>query len=57
MTTSPALSLKISGRVLANGSYVAAFLKSIPLLVLGIIAWSMGESRGYADGKSVLTEK
>jgi glycosyltransferase involved in cell wall biosynthesis len=39
----------ISARVLANSIYLAAFLKSIPLLVLGIFAWSLGECRGYAE--------
>ena len=39
-------------RVLANRFYRRNFLKSSPLLVLGIISWSLGECRGYAETKS-----
>jgi len=46
------LFLEVSARALANGMYRAAFLKSIPLLVLGIIAWSLGECRGYAETRN-----
>jgi len=45
------LFMKISCRVLTNNMYLAAFLKIIPLLVLGIVAWSLGECRGYAETK------
>lgn len=45
----------IAARVLAGGRYRAAFLKSIPLLVLGILSWTLGECRGYAETRSCLT--
>lgn len=48
---SPLIPLKlfmgISVRALANAMYRANFLKALPLLVLGIISWSLGECRGY----------
>lgn len=42
------LFISISARALANAMYRNAFLKVAPMLVLGIISWSLGECRGYA---------
>ncbi len=46
------LFFEIASRVLAGGMCRAAFLKSIPLLVLGIISWTLGECRGYAETRN-----
>jgi glycosyltransferase involved in cell wall biosynthesis len=46
------LFLKIAVRALAGGIYRAAFVKSIPMLVLGIISWTAGECRGYVKTRS-----
>jgi GT2 family glycosyltransferase len=48
------LFLAIAARVLASGIYRVAFLKSIPLLVLGIISWTLGECRGYAETRNYI---
>ncbi|MFC1658839.1 glycosyltransferase [Candidatus Omnitrophota bacterium] len=51
----PVIALKILlDRMLLNISnrvYFAHFLKSLPLLTLGLICWSLGEAAGYAVSK------
>jgi glycosyltransferase involved in cell wall biosynthesis len=44
------LLLKISLRNLRNRIYFIHFLKAWPLLVLGLISWSLGECAGYLKG-------
>lgn len=41
------LLLKIAGINLRNRVYLLNFLKSLPLLILGLISWSLGEWMGY----------
>jgi glycosyltransferase involved in cell wall biosynthesis len=50
----PLLSLKIFGKVtfnnIKNRVYFPQFIAALPLLILGIICWSMGEVVAYAGG-------
>ena len=45
------LFLKTVHSNLSNRVYLSQYLKTLPLLVLGIIFWSAGECVGYAGGK------
>lgn len=61
---SPLIPLRLLAKVgfnnLKNRVYFNQFLKSLPLLKLGIICWSMGEAVGYIEGQNYqnhLTEK
>ncbi len=44
------LLLKIGLRNLINPTYLTHFLKASPLLMLGLISWSLGECAGYLRG-------
>ncbi len=44
------LFLKISWRNLRNRIYLFHFMKTSPLLMLGLISWSLGEHAGYLKG-------
>lgn len=44
------LLVKIGNNNLKNRIYFKRFLKSLPLLTVGIICWSMGETVGYIEG-------
>jgi glycosyltransferase involved in cell wall biosynthesis len=44
------LFLRIGLRNIKNRIYLPAFLKTLPLLILGLIAWSLGECVGYIGG-------
>jgi glycosyltransferase involved in cell wall biosynthesis len=44
------LLLKIGLRNLRNRIYLFHFLKALPLLILGLISWSLGEYAGYVKG-------
>jgi len=44
------LLLKIGLRNLRNRIYLFHFLKAMPLLMLGLISWSLGECAGYVRG-------
>jgi GT2 family glycosyltransferase len=46
------LLLKIGLRNLKNRIYLFHFLKTSPLLMLGLISWSLGEYAGYVKGFS-----
>ncbi len=48
------LTLKIGLRNLRNRTYLFHFLKASPLLMLGLISWSLGEYTGYVKGFSFL---
>jgi len=54
VTFSPLIPLRIFLKVASNGVrnriYFRQFLKTSPLVVLGLIWWSMGEVAGYATG-------
>jgi glycosyltransferase involved in cell wall biosynthesis len=39
--------LKVMGHNLRNRIYLRYFLKSMPLIIMGIFAWSLGECAGY----------
>jgi len=45
------LLVKVAFNNLKNRVYFIQFLKSLPLLTLGIICWSMGEAVGYIEGE------
>jgi glycosyltransferase involved in cell wall biosynthesis len=45
------LLVKVAFNNLKNRVYFNQFLKSLPLLTLGIICWSMGEAVGYIEGE------
>jgi len=51
------LLLKIGLRNLRNRTYLLPFLKASPLLMSGLIAWSLGEYTGYVRGSSFLRER
>jgi len=51
------LILKIGLRNLRNRIYLFHFLKASPLLMLGLISWSLGECAGYVRGFSFLRER
>jgi GT2 family glycosyltransferase len=51
------LILKIGLRNLRNRIYLFHFLKASPLLILGLIAWSLGEYAGYLRGFPFLRRK
>ncbi len=46
------LFLKIGYRNIKNRIYLLHFLKSLPLLTLGLISWSLGEYVGYIKGQT-----
>lgn len=50
--TAPVIALKLSAKViknnLANRIYLRPFLKALPLTLVGIICWTLGEVKGYA---------
>jgi GT2 family glycosyltransferase len=46
----PLLLLRISRNVLGNSRYRNSFLMSLPLLVLFVVAWAVGEIVGYLAG-------
>ena len=52
----PLISFRIMAKIaennLRNRIYLNQFIKSLPLLKLGILCWSIGEAFGYMDGKS-----
>lgn len=54
MACGPFIALKIFSKValdnMNNRTYLPHFIASLPLLVLGIVCWSMGEVVGYAGG-------
>jgi glycosyltransferase involved in cell wall biosynthesis len=41
---------QIAGRCVRNGAYLLQFLASLPLLILGLHAWVLGECSGYLCG-------
>jgi len=51
---SPLVALKIFSEItfnnIKNRNYLTQFLKSSPLLALGVICWTLGEAIGYARG-------
>lgn len=51
------LILKIGVRNLRNRIYLFPFLKASPLLILGLISWSLGEYAGYVKGFSFLRKR
>lgn len=50
LTLPPLLLLRISRNVLGNSRYRKSFLMSLPLLVLFVVAWAVGEIVGYLAG-------
>jgi glycosyltransferase involved in cell wall biosynthesis len=54
VTFLPLIPLKVFSKVafnnIKNRIYLSQFLKASPLVVLGLIWWSMGEAAGYARG-------
>jgi len=48
----PWLFVRIGVRNLTNRVYLSHFLKTWPLLILGVISWSLGEFAGYLRGTS-----
>jgi len=54
VTCSPLIPLRLFAKIALNNMrnkiYFLQFLKSSPLVALGIICWSLGESVGYAGG-------
>lgn len=44
------LFLKITLNNMRNRIYASQFLKSSPIVALGLICWSLGEAVGYAEG-------
>jgi GT2 family glycosyltransferase len=54
VTFSPLIPLRLLFRIglikIRNRIYLSHFLKSLPLVALGLICWSLGEAVGYARG-------
>lgn len=50
MALPPVLLLRIIRRVIATRRYYAELVRSLPLLVLFVCAWAVGEAVGYAVG-------
>ncbi len=43
---------KVARNNLRNSIYLSNFVRALPLVVLGVVAWSAGELVGYAGGRS-----